>query len=171
MREYSELIRRVDEVAQALEKGVHQKRLQCRAGCRGCCTLSSVLPLEAAMLRHAVARLDEGLRMRIRHNSGESPCPFLLDSLCAIYPSRPLICRTHGLPIAYVDHARQTVEVSACPLNFSDLYEFSQDELLFIDPFNAELAQLNSAYCAGQGIPAEVRVLLADIACFGIRTN
>lgn len=162
VRQYMELMREVDAAGQALE-GLHRQHLRCRPGCSGCCTLSSVLPLEAAALHLAIAGLDGKLKKLIREQQPGEFCPLLVDSRCAIYQSRPLICRTHGLPIAYVDYERQTIDVSVCPLNFTADYEFARHELLFIDTFNVSLAQFNGEYCAPQGLPPARRIALADI--------
>jgi len=157
LEEYRDLVSRVDgEIAKAAE--LHGERLRCAAGCSSCCTISSVLPLEAALLRQALGRLDEQVKKKIQSQADAAACPLLVDGLCVVYRSRPLICRTHGLPIAYVDYDRQAIEVSACPLNFAEDYDFDQQELFFIDPFNGELVRLNEEYCAVQGISSTTRV-------------
>jgi len=162
LRQYMELIREVDAAGQALE-GLHRQHLRCRPGCSRCCTLSSVLPLEAAALHLAIAGLDGKLKKIMRAQQPGEFCPLLVDSRCAIYQSRPLICRTHGLPIAYVDYERQTIDVSVCPLNFTPHYEFARPELLFIDAFNSRLAQFNGEYSTPQGLLPTRRIALAEI--------
>lgn len=162
LQEYLDLVSRVDgEVKKVAE--LHGPRLHCKPGCCRCCTISSVLPLEAALLRQAVGGLDGWVKKVMQGQGGDSSCPLLVDSLCAVYPSRPLICRTHGLPIAYVDYERQAIEVSACPLNFAADYDFDRQELFFIDPFNTELVSLNEGYCAARGIYSRRRVPMQDL--------
>jgi Fe-S-cluster containining protein len=162
LRQYRELMQEVDDAVRTLED-LHRKHLRCRPGCCRCCTLSSVLPLEAAALRLAIAGLPGELQNMIRSRTQEESCPLLVDARCVVYRSRPLICRTHGLPIAYVDYERQSIDVSVCPLNFSEEYEFDRQQLLFLDPVNGRLAQLNTWYCTGQGIAPAARIGMVDI--------
>lgn len=100
----------------------------CRAGCDACCHQRfGVFAIEAAQLRGALARLareSPELRNRIRgqaRQQAEDPaapdrCPLLVDGRCAVYGERPLICRSHGLPIAVAD---PTPRIDHCPLNFT----------------------------------------------------
>lgn len=159
LQEYHILIKEVDGAVTDMAE-LHGDQLRCKPGCCQCCTISSVLEIEAAIVRQAVARLDADVRESIRHYRAKTPCPFLVDSLCVIYESRPLICRTHGLPIAYIDHEQEAIEVSVCPLNFSANYAFGRDELFFIDNFNTRLGELNYSYCTAKGLDAKSRVAI-----------
>ncbi|MBW2735819.1 MAG: YkgJ family cysteine cluster protein [Deltaproteobacteria bacterium] len=94
----------------------HAEALQCRHGCSLCCGQElSVMLVEAI----AVVEGIEKLSARTRHELEESaaaenkPCVFLHEGGCRIYAERPLLCRSHGLPI------RQHGEVAACELNFT----------------------------------------------------
>ena len=99
----------------------------CRAGCDACCHQRfGVFAVEADRLRGALARLSREspeLRSRIRGQARDQAegaadrCPLLVDGRCAVYDERPLICRSHGLPIAVADPAPR---VDHCPLNFTD---------------------------------------------------
>src|SRR5689334_20047158 len=74
----------------------------CRAGCSGCCRHLNLFPVEAANLATAVGKLPQELRDLLAeraHWPEESPCPLLLDDCCLVYGARPVICRTHGLPL------------------------------------------------------------------------
>ncbi len=138
--------------------------LNCRPGCSHCCKPFAVLAVEAAILKKALAALPPATRSRLADQAeDEEQCPLLLDSLCAVYHHRPLICRTQGLAIAYVDHDHQAIEVSACPLNFPDDFAFAQPDLFFMDPFNDRLAAINLEFCARQGIAAAERLPLATL--------
>ncbi|OGQ99483.1 MAG: hypothetical protein A2521_00860 [Deltaproteobacteria bacterium RIFOXYD12_FULL_57_12] len=142
-------------------------RIRCRPGCDDCCRDFSVLPLEAARIDLASAGLPLETQIAIRANAAKpgDHCPFLIDHLCAIYDARPLICRTHGLPIAHIDPAQQTIEVSVCPLNFPPEAELpSSNGLFFLDRFNAGLLDLNSRYAATAGIEATRRQSLRKLA-------
>jgi len=87
-------------------------------------------------------------------------CPLLKNDHCSIYPHRPLICRTQGLPIGYIDEIIEQIEVSACPLNFAEDHPFEYDDLLLLDPFNIRLSRLNEIYCQAAGIDEQTRVAL-----------
>ena len=117
----------------------------------------SVLPLEAAMLAEALA----GQSLTVVRSPDR--CLLLRDGLCAIYALRPVICRTQGLALAYIDEAAERIEVSACPLNFPDAAPLEQEDLLFMDLFNERLAALNLRYCRLNGLAPERRIALADL--------
>ncbi len=158
---YRHLIEQVDAMIADLAV-IHRAVLRCRAGCCQCCTLTSVLAIEAEVLGRAVARLPAAVRSRLGQGEGEL-CPLLLDSRCAVYAGRPLICRTHGLPIGYVDHDKETVMVSACPVNFAEDHPFVLEELLVLDRVNEELAAVNLVYCRERGLAPERRIAMSDI--------
>jgi Fe-S-cluster containining protein len=130
-------------------------RLHCRPGCAGCCQPFSVFALEAAV----IAQEASGLTLP----PAPGVCAFLRDDLCRIYPFRPLICRSQGLPLAYADLDRQCLEVSACPVNFPADSEFVMEELLFLDETNQRLAALNILYCRDNCFDAGRRVPLSRI--------
>lgn len=77
-------------------------RLACRRGCTVCCRTQSdiaVFPLELVGLSwFAVEKLEGAPRAAVRtqlaaHARG-GPCPFLVDGSCAVYPVRPMACRS-----------------------------------------------------------------------------
>lgn len=94
---------------------------RCAAGCSACCHARfSVFAVEAAPIRRALAtlaRTDPALRARVRIQADDPAhqdhCALLVDGRCTVYAERPLICRSHGLPIAADGH------ISHCPLNFT----------------------------------------------------
>ena len=84
--------------------------------------------------------------------------------LCGIYPVRPLVCRTHGLPVAFRDGGGGDdedddgpppgVSVSFCPKNFTaagpaDL-DFGAENTLDLDALNAALTEANLRYLREQ---------------------
>jgi len=134
------------------------QRLHCRPGCADCCQPFSVFALEAAVIA--------GEARGVILSPAPGVCAFLQDGLCRIYPFRPLICRSQGLPLAYVgdaDEERQCLEVSACPINFPADTEFAMEELLFLDEANQRLAALNILYCRDNRLDAGRRIPLARI--------
>lgn len=69
----------------------------CLLGCTHCCHIRLQVSEQEAKL--IAKETGHHLAFRRGHVSLEpgydNPCPFLLDSQCSIYPSRPLACRIH----------------------------------------------------------------------------
>lgn len=151
--DYRQLVAEIDvAISQLIEKRfVHL--LHCRVGCTSCCTPFRVLPLEAALLRRAMSDGDI-----IPPGNGGEQCRLLLEERCLVYDQRPIICRTQGLPNAYIDETAGKIEVSACPLNFADDYQLVHEDLLFLDRFNSRLAELNRRYCRSSGLDPQLRL-------------
>lgn len=158
---YQQLIADINTMIDTIAGSRFKSRLQCRPGCASCCMQFSVLPLEAALVAEA---LHEHTPMS--QKNGDS-CLLLVDNLCQVYAVRPIICRTQGMPLGYVDEYAGTIEVSACPLNFPDDFPLTHDDLLYMDQFNSRLAELNLQYCRATGLDPEKRIPLADLVPAG----
>jgi uncharacterized protein len=147
---------------------------RCAEGCSACCEARfSVFAVEAAPIRQALARLgqsDPALRARIRDQADDPAhqhhCALLVDARCTVYAERPLICRSHGLPIAADDH------ISHCPLNFTDAPP-PPATVLRLDAVNQPLAVLatlwdqaepQTARSPAPSDPSATRIALADLA-------
>lgn len=156
---YHQLIEGVDDLTSQLNER-YKSHLQCGAGCSGCCHHHlSVFAVEAAVLTEAIQALPEDQQARIRQQAtdvnekeacGERvACPLLVDNLCSVYESRPLICRTQGLPLLYeADDGAQ--EIDFCPLNFESdaaIAELQDEHLVPLDLLNLKLAMANVKYC------------------------
>jgi uncharacterized protein len=104
--------------------------ITCHAGCTDCCQQRlSVTAIEAEVIEEGLAALAPEVReaLAARARSPNPECPALLDGRCAIYAFRPVLCRTHGLPIRYANGAEggprrlpvvTGAHVDACPRNF-----------------------------------------------------
>ena len=154
---YLELIAEIDRAASQLAGGRLAGRITCRPGCSSCCMAFSVLPLEAALLQRGLPVEPAAGPPR-----GDE-CALLGHGLCSVYSLRPVICRTQGLPLAYVDETLAQIDVSACPLNFPEDADFDLDDLFFMDAFNERLAALNLLYCSRHDLDATVRIAIADL--------
>ena len=143
--------------------------LACRAGCGGCCTLQGVLPVEAASLALALRALppadaaDLKRRMAV---AGAERCPLLADERCPLYPVRPVICRTHGLPLRVEDEHGSRVD--RCPLNFTGRTTLPGGAVIDLERLNQALVLANRHFLArcfpGGGLPE--RIPLCRIADF-----
>ena len=112
LAEYALLRAKVD--AKVAEIAGHQAdQLACARGCHACCAPGlTVAAVEAAAIAAFLeARPEATPRDR---PWGDARCAFLdTDGACEIYPVRPLVCRTQGLPIALDDG-----QLTVCTLNF-----------------------------------------------------
>lgn len=107
-----------------------------------------VLEVEADRIRGALARMDPALRERVRaqgRDETSTACALLVDGSCSVYDERPIICRSHGLPIR-VDGA-----TDVCPLNFVGI-EAPAASVLVLDAVNAPLAIIGEMW-GGPRIP------------------
>lgn len=133
--EYAALRTKVDAFSDAVTRR-RAADLRCQSGCAACCHVQlTVSAVEAAGIRAHLAALPEtareALRESLRRPESDRRCVMLHgDDTCLIYPARPLVCRSQGLPVSYP--AEQVPEASragmltdgkaltGCPLNFTD---------------------------------------------------
>ncbi|OQX88690.1 hypothetical protein B6D60_01445 [candidate division KSB1 bacterium 4484_87] len=148
--EYQSLIHKIEQKCSLLEDH-YREHLVCRPGCSQCCQVErSVLSIEAYFVeQHLKTFSAERIRkMRLTHkNNSDNYCPMLWHDMCAIYPVRPIICRTHGLPILYVE--AEIAFVDYCRLNFTQLsetYEFDEKYIVDMREFNSELVRLDQKF-------------------------
>lgn len=148
--QYLKLRDEVDRRAAELARR-HGRHIVCRPGCSACCVNLTVLPVEFEAIRRSLA----GAAGPAVSFDGQAPCGYLVDGLCAIYPQRPIICRTHGLPIAFRNDEDQEWSVSFCERNFANAgqrdLEFGPESTLDLDDLNDRLARINLAYLVGAG--------------------
>lgn len=167
---------------------LHGHNIVCRPGCTDCCTNLTVFPVEYASILDelrttgpaaANEKCPAGQADPIFFDS-DAPCGYLRDGRCAIYRARPLICRTHGLPIAFLDEESEPPghSVSFCPRNFAScsgqgggetacMPEFGPDNTLDLDELNRELFEANVDYLreqADEELGPTDRVELARLA-------
>lgn len=144
---YSALRRRVDERCRAIESA-HAADIACRKGCSACCRHLNLFPVEAAALGQALTRLPSerlsALRRRAEQNLNSRSCPLLKDDACGLYTARPLICRTHGLPLLVQRDGQQTVDF--CPENFIGVQHLDGTALIDLEALNTALAAVNALF-------------------------
>ena len=90
----------VDKFAGKLEK-IHHKNINCKKGCDSCCMDYSIFPVEFSFILNELK--NKGFRFEQTENQKENGCVFLKNHTCTIYENRPVICRTHGLPLIYAN--------------------------------------------------------------------
>ncbi len=144
---YYQLRTEIDALSESLEKQ-HQKHLNCKKGCDLCCMAISVFPVEFYAIK-AELGIKSISELAIPQN--DEDCRFLVDHNCAIYHSRPVICRTHGLPLLYMSLDDDEYELSCCELNFTDfdLDDFDEENTYPMDRINSKLFQINKDFVVG----------------------
>lgn len=133
--EYAALRTKVDGFSDTVTRR-RAADLRCQSGCAACCHVQLTVSLvEAAGIRAHLATLPAPARAALRASLGrpasDRRCVMLQDDdTCLIYPARPLVCRSQGLPVSYP--AEQVPEearvgllsdgkaLTGCPLNFTD---------------------------------------------------
>ena len=147
----------------------------CTAGCAACCHARfSVFAVEAAPIQGALARLagaDPAVRARVRDQADDPAhadrCALLVDDRCSIYAERPLICRSHGLPVLAEPALAGEARVDHCPLNYT-AEPPPTASVLRLDAVNQPLAMIATLWDAARS-PQEPalnadRIPLADLA-------
>lgn len=147
--QYQNLVHKVDHVCKKMENH-YADYLICKPGCSLCCQVErSVLSVEAFIIEEELKLLSTHRirKLRSQHRKNDQTCPLLWSNRCAIYLSRPILCRTHGLPIFY--HEAEITFIDYCRLNFANLledYKFNKKFVLDMHPFNAELNRIDQLF-------------------------
>jgi hypothetical protein len=147
---YLTLVERVDDLClRATDE--FRAHIACRAGCAGCCRHLSLFPVEAVALARALNDLPAEQAARIRgqaeQNLLDAPCPLLVNDHCLLYTARPIICRTHGLPLLTTQvNGKQLIDF--CPLNFQGLDSLPGSAIIDLDRLNTTLAAINALFVA-----------------------
>jgi len=169
--------RQVVELADAFferTQARHPGQMRCGDGCSLCCQQElEVLLVEAIVLLAALQREPASRRANL---GGEHGCALLVDDRCALYAARPLICRTHGLPIRQgspTDLARQrapaaasTASISCCELNF--LAGFPADAVLDGTRLHGALVIADAMVRRALGVDAPHRVSIRALVERGV---
>lgn len=120
---------------------IHYNFTHCKQGCDECCMNFRLLPIEF----YSILLFLKESKLRNLNSSESESCPFLTNHSCTIYEHRPIICRSHGLPILDMDQDGDNWELSFCPLNFKDNDDeyFTHSNCYHQDTFNSKLYMLN----------------------------
>jgi Fe-S-cluster containining protein len=165
MQNYANLVEKVDSLCRGIEKE-YLENIACRRGCDGCCRHISVFPVEAANLALALQRLPQDAREHIRGKSrSASPdglCPLLEDGACLLYSSRPIICRTHGLPILTREFGKPAIDF--CAKNFMNFDSLPGCAVIDLDLLNTSLVAINALFVAQfiNFFPEKERLTIAE---------
>lgn len=147
-RQYEQLQKKTDLFFEKVSSQ-HFEKIQCRKGCYQCCKANlNISIIEKEYIEQTISK-DLELLSKIkknveRKNKDTKYCSFLGEQgECLIYNARPLICRSHGIPIQVKES--DTIKRDVCELNFIDidLNQLETDHILNIDTLNTILSVLN----------------------------
>lgn len=143
---YKILLNEIQKQTIILEE-MHREHMQCRNRCDLCCIDFSVFPIEFYFILNELKK--KNFKPESDVNTENEICVFLKNSSCTIYQQRPIMCRTHGLPILYANDNGEW-ELSACELNFTefDFDDFTMENTLPQDKYNSKLFLLNREFIA-----------------------
>lgn len=140
---YREFLTKLDLLIASV-RDYYRESITCARGCSSCCTAGlSVFPVEALYIKTYAGDLHG----KSAHEPGK--CTFLENDRCRIYPLRPVVCRTQGMPLLYGTDSNEETGLSLCELNFQgqDIREcISPDHVIDMDRINMILAAQNIHY-------------------------
>jgi len=161
-KRYEELIRKTDLFCADLVQKF-DNRLQCRPGCALCCSRDiDVLPVEFYFLRSCAA-VSDAVKLPGNSSRQQDACSFLRRNHCAVYACRPIICRTHGLPLLI--RSEEGEQRDCCPLNAETLGldTLACTDLIDLETLNTLLSAVNLLFCKQAGIDPAQKLPLSHL--------
>ncbi len=162
LRAYYQLRQRLDRLVESIVAR-YPEQITCRPGCAACCVGGLTLCAVEAVALGEKLGVD---RDRVHLQAGQAPldaddrCAFLdAGCRCGVHPSRPLICRTQGMPLLYPDREG----VVTCDLNFTTLDPHSS-AVVHMENLETALFAVNLAYCRTAGLHPMSRVPMHRLA-------
>lgn len=150
----------------------YEGALTCGPGCADCCRRElTVTSVEASRIAHLLASMPSGEREAIagRADRGE-PCAALdPEGRCSVYAARPLVCRSHGLPLRFEEPSaggrRSLPVLDVCPRNFQgrDLAEIDPACVLDQRTLSVMLGAIDALHARAAGESEGGRVALRDL--------
>lgn len=140
----------------------HGDDMQCRTGCADCCRVRlTVTGAEAAGIRALVAGWPEARRRALAEVGPPDRCAALdADDRCRIYAARPIVCRSHGVPVRMRRGGLPVIE--ACHRNFTRI-EPAPECILDQETLSMLTLALDRE-AGGSGARVDLASLLADLA-------
>lgn len=158
----NDLYKKVAQFETQLSDDIKSKS-QCKNGCSKCCyTDISIFEVEASNIKKWFAGLSIERQNEIREKwslpQTEGSCAFLRNESCTIYEARPLICRTQGLALRYMEEGEPYIDI--CPLNDEMIEEMEDKDVMNLDLLNTIVSKLETESAAGMNRP---RISLKDL--------
>lgn len=161
---YDKLMAPIDRVWASFRQN-YRDHISCRPGCSSCCEKGiTFFPLEVYWAAHNIGN-DRPLASRLAglKLSQDSACGFLLDEKCAIYPYRPMLCRTFGLPVMYMEGSRYLFDICCKNLEGMDIDELKLECVLNMDSLNSRLVSINRIFSEITGIDSSARYTMQKL--------
>lgn len=155
LRYYRQLVEQVDKwTAEMVAR--YKPHLACKKGCDLCCQRKfTVSAVEAYNIARAFRQLDAATQRKVR--KPKSSCAFLINGACSVYASRPVICRTYGLPTLHRNEKSEG-EITWCELNFTNVaddFTLQADGIIDVDTMNVKLSGVNGLFLNESGLSRE----------------
>jgi Fe-S-cluster containining protein len=166
LENYRQLVAKVDALCAGIEEN-HRPQIACRKGCDACCRHLSLFWIEGVALARAVESLPreeaQHIRRRARQATADGSCPLLENGQCLLYPARPIICRTHGLPLLGERDGQQFIDT--CPENFKGLDSLPAAAVINLELLNTILTTINGLFVLEAfpgSVPPKERITIAQ---------
>jgi uncharacterized protein len=161
LENYLALVQRVDDLCSATHSQFEEE-ISCRPGCDACCRHLSICAVEAAAITEALSALPAPAAAEIREAARaamlKDRCPLLHNGLCRLYEARPIICRTHGLPLLISREGERGVDF--CPENFKGVESIPGSAIIDLERLNSVLTAVNALFL--QSHPGGERLTIAE---------
>lgn len=146
---YTKIRNEIDNISEKLGQK-HKRHMKCSSGCDSCCMDYSILPVEFYAIQNEMQQNVFIPDKLVPEKRDELTCSFLKNHICSIYSYRPVICRSHGLPLLFANEDGDW-ELSACELNFTNFNftRFNLKNTFPQDTFNSRLFMLNKQFISG----------------------
>jgi Fe-S-cluster containining protein len=170
---YRELTAKVDAFFTRVRTR-HATDMRCGSGCDSCCrTRLTITGVEAQALRAHVTAMPDDERARLAevarrpYDPADMRCAALEDDgRCLVYDGRPIVCRSHGVPVRVYGEAngRRFPIIDSCPLNFATGPERADpDCILDQETLSATLIAIDAEDADARGRERGQRVPLAEL--------
>jgi Fe-S-cluster containining protein len=121
----------------------------------------TITGVEAEALRAHVATMDPAAKLRLKEvarrpfDPRDMRCAALEDDgRCLVYGGRPIVCRSHGVPIRFYGEAdgKRFPIIDSCPLNFvTGPHHADQDCILDQETLSATLIAIDNQDADARG--------------------
>ena len=115
-----------------------------------------------------IVKAEEVCRETAKADENDKPvrlmCPLNHDSLCSLYPSRPMICRMHGISHELQKPGRPVMYGPGCGAfdeRCSDKPYFKFDRTQFY----FEMAGLENEFKQAAGLSGKIKLTIAEMIC------
>lgn len=145
LKPYRELVAKVDRVLDDVRRK-YPSDIACHKGCDCGCRNLSIFPIEALSIFMAIRQMPPKAAAAFLQRTEAhrfQDCPLLQDRTCGLYPFRPIICRTHGLPLQTIYRGRPSI--GYCRRNFINRPAIPRDAVIDLDRINNALRTVNAA--------------------------